>query len=766
MVVLATVLGAAVLTSSPITSRPWMDSTLSPDKRVELLMAVMTVEEKVAQLGYGGCGDNNETIHRNPHGIGGCGVVGPPPVGPPPPPGVPATGGAYNTNELNRLLNASTRLGIPASIIAETTHSGGASGTTVFPMPCSQGASWNLSLVEEIGRINALQLRAAGGDQALSPILQVCTDPRFGRMEENFGEDPTLVAKYGVAAVTGLQGRDGLGGASEYIGDPKTHVASQAKHFAMYGAGPKDGYTPFGGGPNMRTVFEVYLKPWRDYAKAGGRGVMASHNMINYIPCHANKHMLTDVLRDRFGLDGGYIGSDNENVEFLANGYQGFASNVSDAAAISIAAGVDQDMPGASFLAITADDLTSGRVDKLALDRAVANVLRKKFASRLFDRLADTTMVQEIDSPEHRATARIAAEQGSVLLQNKNMTLPLDKAAVNKVAVIGPFGDGAIAQTAMLGGYSPGGVPRGGPVVTVAAAFKARGFSTSFHAGVSGGVGASVKEDLPGAVAAAVAADVAVVAIGTMACGCCKRCGNGEVGDRMSLEPEGQQLELLAAVLNATKGTKTKVVCVLIHGRPISFGTGAPDFTSPLDDLPALLSAWRPGEEGGSAIVNLLLGDANPSGKLAQAWQRSAGYIHTPTSPWFQIHSDMISGNYFGNGDDSPLSPLFPFSWGLSYTTFNFSSLSVDTGAIPAGPINGDALENLTITVKVTATNTGAVAGAVPVMAVYTKQTRGVVRNLRDLAAFTKIFLAPGASQVVQIPVRLCDLARYDETQP
>jgi beta-glucosidase len=207
-------------------------------------------------------------------------------------------------------------------------------------MPCLQGATWNLSLVEEIGRINALQLRAAGGDQALSPILQVCTDPRFGRMEENYGEDPTLVAKCGVAAVTGLQGKDGLGGASEYLGSPGTRVASQAKHFAMYGAGPKDGCecaqpstdlsllplrpsaseqicascvcacvltsdTPFGGGPNARTVFEVYLKPWRDYAKVGGRGVMASHNMINWIPCHANKQMLTDVLRDRFGLDGG-----------------------------------------------------------------------------------------------------------------------------------------------------------------------------------------------------------------------------------------------------------------------------------------------------------------------------------------------------------------------------------------------------------------------------------------------------------------------------
>ena len=195
-------------------------------------------------------------------------------------------------------------------------------------------------------------------------------------------------------------------------------------------------------------------------------------------------------------------------------------------------------------------------------------MLRKKFASRLFDREADVTMVHEIDSPEHRATARLAAEQGCVLLQNKDKTLPLDKTATKTVAVVGPFGDGPHAQTAMLGGYSPSGVPRGGPVVTIAAAFKARGFHTSFTAGVGGGIGAEVKEDMDGAVQAAAAADVAVVAIGTMACGCCKRCGNGEVGDRMTLEPEGRQLELLAAVLNATAGTKTKVVCVLVHVSP------------------------------------------------------------------------------------------------------------------------------------------------------------------------------------------------------
>ena len=193
----------------------------------------------------------------------------------------------------------------------ETTHSGGANGTTVFPMPCAQGASWNESLIEAISTANALQLRASGGDHALSPVLQVATDPRFGRLEENFAEDPYLVAAYGVAATRGLQGRDGMDGASTYLGSPRTKVAAQAKHYAVYGAGGKDGYTPFGGGISTRSIFEVYMRPWRDFAIAGGRGVMASHNTVDWVPMHANGPYLSGVLRERFGLRGGFIGSDN-----------------------------------------------------------------------------------------------------------------------------------------------------------------------------------------------------------------------------------------------------------------------------------------------------------------------------------------------------------------------------------------------------------------------------------------------------------------------
>lgn len=245
---------------------PWSNSSLPVDARVALLLAAMTLDEKVAQLGYNiqQCSSMKNVSKNYPHGIGGC-----------------AVSRIDETIELRKALKRSTRLGIPPSVYGETTHSGGAAGTTVFPMPCSQGSSFNTTLVEEISRLNALQCRACGCDHALSPVLQVCTDPRFGRLEENFAEDPFLVGAFGAAAVRGLQGADGCDGAGSYLGSPRTRVAAQAKHYAMYGAAGKDGYTPFGGGVSARTLFDVYLRPWREFAQAGGRGVMASHNMVD-----------------------------------------------------------------------------------------------------------------------------------------------------------------------------------------------------------------------------------------------------------------------------------------------------------------------------------------------------------------------------------------------------------------------------------------------------------------------------------------------------
>lgn len=578
-------------------------------------------------------------------------------------------------------------------------------------------------------------------------------------MEENFAEDPHLVSAYGVSAVRGLQGHDGLAGAESYLGSPATKVCSQAKHFAMYGAGPKDGYTPMGGGPSIRTLFEIYLRPWRDFALSGGRGVMAAHNMIDWVPCHANRKMLTDTLRNRFGLRNGYIGSDNTNVEGLSNYFQGYAASADDGAAIAMAAGVDQDMPGAAFM--HADKLVQqSTIANATLDRAVGNILRKKFAARLFDNPElDPAMASNVGSAAHRAVARDAATQGTVLLKNAgNKYLPLHQASVKTVAVVGPFGFGDDAKTAMLGGYS---AANPGVVVTVADAMEARGLKVTTVQGSDGGVaGPGIPKagaDIPAAVAAAEAADFTVVVVGTMACGCCGRCGNGEAGDRNDLDLEGQQLELVAAITNSSNRTGKKAVVVLVHGRPASFGPG----NQILNGINALFAAWRPGIEGGNAVADLIFGDANPSGKLAQAWPRSAGYIHSPSNPWFQTHTAMTDSYYFGNGDRTPLSALFPFAFGLSYTSFAFSAPTVVMDN-PAAIANGTSLANRTLTVTVSVQNTGTVDGSTPVIVSYSKETRLVVRYLRMVAGFTKVHVGAGKSAVATLKVSLRDFLRYD----
>ena len=316
---------------SSASSLLYKEPTQPVDARTQDLLSRMTLEEKIAQLTYvGAVGAAAINASIKAGGVGGlqCGSDAPTCI--------------TAVNEIQAALKTKTRLGIPVSVFAETTHSGGFVGSTVFPMPITTGASWNTSLMEALGSAIALELRSAGGDQGLGPILQVCTDPRFGRMEENFGEDPFHVGKMGVGSTVGMQGRN-CGGANVTLAQGK--VSAQAKHFAVYGAGGRDGYTPMGGGPSERTVFEVYLRPWLKFAQAGGRGVMLSHNMALWQPMHANKRLVTETLRNRFGLLGGYTGSDMGNVMQLSRNY-GFAKDGPTAVKLAMEAGLDQNMGG------------------------------------------------------------------------------------------------------------------------------------------------------------------------------------------------------------------------------------------------------------------------------------------------------------------------------------------------------------------------------------------------------------------------------------
>ena len=338
---------------------------------------------------------------------------------------------AQSANLLQKLSQNSTRLGIPVAVRAEMDHSAGYVGSTIYPMPILMGCSFNNSLVEAVGNFSASQARAVGVAQSYGPVVQVATDPRFGRSEENFGADPLLVTQMGRAHAIGLQGRDGAGGPSSYLGSPATKVVATAKHAFAYGAGGKDGIAA---DMSERSLFDVYMRPWRALSSERSgvrvRGIMASHEAINWVPAHSNRRLMNDVFRGTFGFGDGIITSDNENVRWLQDGFH-TASSQPLAVAQAMWATVDIDLSGASsnfYWQGMPEAIELGLVSDAALNASVARVLMNKFASGAFDsqRFCNASRATAAgDTPESRRLALDAAEQSAVLLLNRNSALPL-----------------------------------------------------------------------------------------------------------------------------------------------------------------------------------------------------------------------------------------------------------------------------------------------------------------------------------------------------
>lgn len=308
----------------------------------------------------------------------------------------------------------------------------------------------------------------------------------------------------------------------------------------------------------------------------------------------------------------------------------------------------------------------------------------------------------------------------------------------------------------MLGGYTAGRISGAGvQVVSIEEAFRDRGFNTTWALGTAATGVQNAEEAAPGIAAAAAlvsSTDLAVVTVGCVACTCCDRCGCGEAGDRQDFDLEGQQLALLDAVLTASEVHHTQIVVVTVCGRPVTFGHG----NAILNRVPAMISAFRPGEEGGNAIADLIVGDYSPGGRLAQNWLRHVGQIFSPANPWYQYKW----GSWFENGDRTPISPLFPIGHGLSYTSFSIAALTAPTNVtIDSG--SGSAAK-AKFSVGVTVKNTGKRPGPVTVFATYYKQTDGVVRWARMLCGFTKLQVAAGAAVQVDIDIAVADLARWD----
>eukprot|EP00041_Stephanoeca_diplocostata_P013637 m.240352 g.240352 ORF g.240352 m.240352 type:complete len:814 (+) comp19412_c0_seq2:86-2527(+) len=680
-------------------------------------------------------------------------------------------------NDWQRWAVNSTRLGIPTSFISETLHSGYSKGT-IFPMPCLQGSSWNTELVGQAASIIALEASASGVDRGFSPVLHFCTDPRFGRCEEAFGEDPALLSTMGVAAVTGLSGPGAAGSADQYIADPTSKIATEAKHYAAYGFGGRDGSMPAEISDN--TLFDVYLKPWRAYAQAGGRAIMAAHNEVSGMPCHGNKKLLT-ALRETFGFGNGLCASDAGDIGHIEA--FGVAGSRMEAGAVALRAGMDQELDRDPALGLLPQALAQGLVNMSDIDRATGNVLRQKFASGLFDGREDVLYVDPVrqaatlDAPAHRSVARQIAEEGITLLKNDYVAagaarLPLVGLGktLRHVAIIGPNADNAHST---IGGYTQPGAN----VTTVlqgaitAANESGNAFVVEYSKGTCLGAtpncscpiptdpsvapcGIDDTDHIPPAVALAAVADVTVLVLGDSSTvmagdpalhhetGTC-----GEHFDRDSLDPPGAQMELLTAVLNVTKN----VIVVLIHGRTVTFGASRGyNYNAAFDQSAAVLAAWRPGEEAGTAVWNILNGTVNPSGRTAHTWPRTVGQVHQYV-PWFLEKATRSTRNAYA--DMQPATPLVPFGFGLSYSNFSFSNIHLSKTTVNS---------NDTFAVKLDIANVGP-AGKVVVQVYFSQALSSRVRFAKMLLGFKKISVAADSTlSGVSVNLRAKDFEMWD----
>ncbi|MEK4508508.1 glycoside hydrolase family 3 N-terminal domain-containing protein [Paenibacillus sp. FSL K6-2524] len=721
----------------------YKDRNNSTSERVEHLLSLMTLEEKIGQLiqpfGWQTYENKDGKIELTKEfkeqvkngGIGSLyGVLRADPwTGVTIETGLSPEEGAEAVNEIQRYAIEHSRLGIPILIGEECSHGHMAIGATVFPVPLSLGSTWNVDLYREMCRAVARETRSQGGAATYSPVLDVVRDPRWGRTEECFGEDAYLISELAVASVEGLQG--------ESL-DQEDSVVATLKHFVGYGSsegGRNAGPVHMG----KRELLEVDMLPFKKAVEAGAVSIMPAYNEIDGMPCTTNRELLQDILRTEWGFDGMVI-TDCGAIDMLATGHD-TAEGGLDAAVQAISAGIDMEMSGEMFGKYLLEAVRQEKLDTSIVDTAVRRVLNLKFKLGLFDSpYADPkNAAKVIGSEEHTALARKIAGEGIVLLKNEGKILPLSKAS-GKIAVIGPNADVGYNQ---LGDYTS---PQpSSKVTTVLGGIRSKFAEEPGRVLYAPGcrIKDDSKEGFDYALTCAKDADTVVMVVGgssardfgegsiDLKTGASKvtdhswsdmDCGEGI--DRMSLKLSGVQLELIQEIYKLGK----PLVVVYINGRPI-----AEPWIE--DHAHAILEAWYPGQEGGHAIADILFGDVNPSGKLTISIPKHVGQL-----PVYYNGKRSRGKRYLE--DDSQ--PRYPFGYGLSYTEFSYSNLTVQPEVIPADGV-------ATVTVEVT--NTGDMEGA-EVVQMYISDTVSVItRPAKELKGFRKVTLAPGESTTVEFTV-------------
>lgn len=691
------------------------------EKRVNALLDRMTLEEKIGQLSqlflFGPSKQVDDALAKGQ--LGSLLFVTDP----------------ARINSLQRIAVEKSRLHIPLIFGFDVIHG----FRTIFPVPIAMAASWDPSMVSAAQAIAAKEASSVGINWTFAPMVDIARDPRWGRIVEGAGEDPWLGSAMAAAQVRGFQG--------EYIGSPD-HVLACMKHFAGYGAA--EGGRDYDASNISETLlWNVYLRPFHAAVEAGVGSAMSAYMDLNDVPATGNRWLLHDVLRGDWRFQG-FVVSDANAVKSLV--VHGFAKDLPDAAVLALDAGVDMEMAigTTAYSQNLAAAISSGKVTVQQIEEADRAVLGMKVRLGLFEHpyVDEARAARALATPEHRTAARVAAERSAVLLRNEGRLLPLGKTAYAKIAVVGPLADSQVdtlgswafnedlteTVTVLAGLRNKAGSQAQltfAPGVEISRKFPSPFAQLSRSKPPAPWTPEQAKDELRKAVDLAGSSDLTILVLGET------QQMSGESASRESLALPGNEEQLLEAVA----ATGKPVVLVLLNGRPLDIRWAA-------QHIPAILEAWYPGTQGGNAIANLLFGDAVPGGKLPVTWPRDAGQV-----PIYYAHNTTQGPESQGKRYwDEESTPLYPFGYGLSYTTFTFSNLHVSQPQFRIGQ-----------TAEVTADveNTGpSTADEVPQIYIH-QQYGSTSRPVRELKGFERITLAAHEKKTVHFSLGSKELSYW-----
>ncbi|NJD04325.1 MAG: beta-glucosidase [Ruminiclostridium sp.] len=706
--------------------------------RVEDLIGRMTLEEKMRQMGMHSItqllkdGKFSHKLAQEFFKDMGIGAMQVPHLNP--------EDSAEAINELQKFLKDDTRLGIPALVISECLHGFMSPGATIFPQAIGLASTWDIDLFRDIAAAAAKEARSVGVSQVLAPDLDLAREPRWGRTEETYGEDPYLCARMGVEYIKGIQG--------EGPAVDGEHVIATVKHFAAHGS-PEGGVNLSPVPAGERQLRELYLPPFKAAVmEAGALSVMPAYSEFDGIPCSSSKMLLTKILRDEWGFKG-YVFSDFTAINMLVDMHH-TAETLEEAGKQALNAGMDMEAPSIQAFGEGLMKLVQkGEVAEELIDRAVSRILRVKFLAGLFENpyVSVERAAEVINCDNHRKLALKAAHESIILLKNKDGLLPLDR-DIESIAVIGPNAD--IAQ---LGDYS---IEKEGTVTLLQGIRNKVSPKTKVSYAKGCGIYELSKAGFSEAVEAARSSRVAVVAVG---CASMIKCGIGwcdsndnaatcgEGYDRTDLELPGIQQELVEELVK----TGTPTIVVLVNGRPLSILWIS-------ENAHAILEAWYPGEEGGNALADIIFGDVNPSGKLPVSFPKTVGQI-----PIYYNYKPSARGFYHEPGSlEKPgrdyvfmdTNPLYAFGYGLSYTEFEYSDLDVTPNKI-------SPYDKTTVSVNVK--NVGNREGREVIQLYINDEVSSVTTPVKTLRGFKKVNLKPGEKQRISFTLTPDDLSLLDE---